>query len=231
MPLRVFCWGSWFYSLSSPSLRCRGTADVARGKRSKRIRLTVVLLSSAAITMMGLAWASVPLYKLFCQVTGYAGTTQIAVHEADEILDRVVKVRFNADVAGDLPWTFQPVQRELSLRVGETRMAYYQAINHSSDPVVGTATFNVTPAKFGPYFSKIDCFCFTEQELAPGETAELPVTFFIDPAIVDDHNLDGVKTVTLSYMFFRKKRELSGLQTENRVASLDPPQRLSLARR
>ncbi len=170
-----------------------------------RIRLTATLLGAAVVAMAGLVWASVPLYQLFCRVTGYAGTTQVAEYEAGEVLDRVVKVRFNADVASELPWTFSPVQREMTVRVGETGMAYYKAVNVSSEPVVGTATYNVTPAKVGPYFSKIECFCFTEQELAPGEEAKFPVTFFVDPEIADDRNLDEVKTVTLSYTFFKKK--------------------------
>lgn len=175
--------------------------------RPGRIRLTVMLLSAVVLAMAGLVWASVPLYQLFCRVTGFAGTTQVAEQEAGEILDRVIKVRFNADVASGLPWTFRPLQREMTVRVGETGMAYYMAVNLSSEPVVGTATYNVTPAKVGPYFSKIECFCFTEQELAPGEQARFPVTFFIDPEIVDNNNLDEVKTVTLSYMFFRKKQK------------------------
>lgn len=201
-----------------------------RQPNAKRIRLTVILLSIAILGMGGLVWASVPLYQMFCRVTGFGGTTQVAEQESSEILDRVVKVRFNADVAAGLPWSFTPVQRELSLRVGETGMAYYKAVNHSSDTIVGTATYNVTPAKVGPYFSKIECFCFTEQELAPGEEAELPVTFFIDPEIVDDDHLDEIKTITLSYMFFKKNQVVSGLQPGNRdetsatvVAHLDAP--------
>jgi cytochrome c oxidase assembly protein subunit 11 len=115
-------------------------------------------------------------------------------------------VRFNADVASGLPWDFRPAQREVALRVGETGMAYYTAENNASEAIIGTASYNVTPLKAGPYFSKIDCFCFTEQELAPGELAELPVTFFVDPEIADDKNLDDVKTITLSYTFFDKNR-------------------------
>lgn len=199
--------------------------------RRGRVRLTVTLLCSAVALMGGLAYASVPLYQLFCQVTGYGGTTQVADQGADEILDRTIKVRFNADTASGLPWEFRPAQREIELRVGETGMAYYTAINHSDRPVVGTASYNVTPLKAGPYFSKIDCFCFTEQKLAPGEKAEMPVTFFVDPEIADDKNMDDITTITLSYTFFEMKQEEADTPAEPekqqsmlRVASLDASQ-------
>jgi len=198
-----------------------------RQPRKNRVRLTVTLLCGAILGMTGLVWASVPLYQLFCQVTGFAGTTRVAEREADEVVDRVVKVRFNADIASDLPWTFRPSQRELKVRLGETGMAYYTAVNTSEQPTVGTATYNVTPAKAGPYFSKIECFCFTEQALAPGEKAEFPVTFYVDPEMVDDRNLDEIKTITLSYMFFEKppaRQQPAGRGSDNAitVAHLDP---------
>lgn len=196
----------------------------------KRIRLTVTLLSIVILAMGGLVWASVPLYEMFCRVTGFGGTTQVAEQEASEILDRVVKVRFNADVASGLPWGFTPAQREVTVRVGETGMAYYKAVNHSPDTIIGTATYNVTPAKAGLYFSKIECFCFIEQTLAPGEEAELAVTFFVDPEIADDENMGEIKTITLSYTFFEKSREISDLGSGNSdetpaivVANLDSP--------
>lgn len=164
---------------------------------------TALVLSGVVAGMVGLSFASVPLYKLFCQVTGYGGTTQRAEHGADRVIERVVTVRFNADTARDMPWIFRPLQRQIDVKVGENHLAYYRAENKSSQTITGTATFNVTPAKAGLYFSKIDCFCFTEQVLKPGESAELPVSFFVDPAISGDRNLDEVKTITLSYTFFR----------------------------
>jgi cytochrome c oxidase assembly protein subunit 11 len=146
---------------------------------------------------------SVPLYQLFCRVTGYGGTTQVATAPSGRILDRKITVRFNADVDRQLPWRFAPEQDRIEVRVGEQALAFYRAESKASEPVVGTATFNVTPAKAGQYFNKIDCFCFTEQKLAPGEVADLPVQFFIDPALARDPNLDDVTTITLSYTFFR----------------------------
>jgi cytochrome c oxidase assembly protein subunit 11 len=174
------------------------------GRVSRNGRVALVL-SGVAAGMAGLSFASVPLYKLFCQVTGYGGTTQRAERDAGRVIDRVITVRFNADTARDLPWAFRPVARQIEVRVGETQLAFYSASNRSSETITGTATFNVTPAKAGLYFDKIDCFCFTEQTLKPGESAELPVSFFIDPAIRDDKNLDEVKTITLSYTFFRAR--------------------------
>ena len=159
-------------------------------------------LSGLVLAMVGVAFAAVPLYRLFCQVTGYGGTTQVAEAAPVEIGERVIKVRFNADVAAGLPWRFRPEQREVSLRVGEPGLAFYAAQNLSDRPVVGTAAFNVTPLKAGPYFSKVQCFCFDEQRLEPGETAQLGVSFFVDPAIAEDINLAEVETITLSYTFF-----------------------------
>ena len=174
--------------------------------RGRNLRLALGL-GGVVFAMVGLAFASVPLYQLFCQVTGYGGTTQVAetapVVPEGQAAARVFKVRFNADVNGDMPWNFRPEQREVTLRVGESGLAFYRAENLSARPVTGTATFNVTPLKAGPYFNKVQCFCFTEQRLAPGEIAQLGVSFFVDPAILEDPNLDEVRTITLSYTFFR----------------------------
>lgn len=152
--------------------------------------------------MVALAYASVPLYDLFCRVTGYAGTTQRADVAPTQILDREMTVRFDANTAAGLDWHFVPDGPPVTLKVGETALAFYRAENRAAVPVTGTATFNVTPQKAGVYFSKIDCFCFTEQTLAPGEAVPMPVSFFIDPAIAEDPDLDDVKTITLSYTFF-----------------------------
>lgn len=184
------------------------TAETVNGTdaaQAKNKRLAIILLS-VAIGMIGLAFASVPLYRIFCQVTGFGGTPKIATNAYDiPILDREMSVDFNADTATALPWRFEPVQRRVTIRVGEEALVYYRAVNNSDAPVTGTAIFNVTPAKAGPYFNKIACFCFTEQTLQPNESVDMPVTFFIDPAIADDPNLKGVEEITLSYTFFKAK--------------------------
>ena len=155
--------------------------------------------------MGSFAYASEPLYRLFCQVTGYGGTTQIAdkTMPAAEAVDRIVAVRFDANVNHKLPWRFEPVQKEMRVRIGEQTLAFYEATNISDKPLVGTATFNVTPYKAATHFSKIDCFCFTEQVLRPGQTVQMPVSFFIDPEIVKDKDADDLATITLSYTFFQ----------------------------
>ena len=164
-------------------------------------RVAVVCLGVVA-AMIGLSYASVPLYELFCRVTGFGGTTQVAESMPEEVGERIVTVRFNADVNPELPWAFQPVERSVRLQVGEPGLAFYRATNRAARTTAGTATFNVTPLKAGQYFNKVECFCFTEQRLAPGESMQMPVSFFVDPAIEEDPNLDDVKTITLSYTFF-----------------------------
>ena len=170
-------------------------------------RRTAFLFAGLAAGMFGLAYASVPLYQLFCQVTGYGGTTQRADAAPDHAIDRWMTVSFNADVAPDLPWSFRPVERSVRVRVGEPMLVHYVAENLGREPVVGTATFNVTPSKVGPYFTKLECFCFTEQVLKPGEKVEMPVTFFLDPDLAKDKHMDSVGAVTLSYSFFRAKSQ------------------------
>jgi len=152
--------------------------------------------------MLAAAFASKPLYDSFCRVTGFGGTIQRADVAASEILDRTITVRFDANVARGVPVEFAAEQISQTLQVGETGLAYYRATNISDSPVAITATFNVTPFKSGPYFRKLECFCFTEQTLAPGETIDMPVVYFVHPAIADDERLDDVSTITLSYTFF-----------------------------
>lgn len=175
---------------------------MARRPRNRNA-ITGVTLACLAVGMIGLAYASVPLYQWFCQVTGYGGTTQTANVSPDKVLDREITVRFNSDVNSKLPWRFQPKQLSMKLKIGEERLAFYSATNQGDESLTGTATFNVTPAKAGAYFNKIDCFCFTEQTLDAGKSANMPVSFFIDPEIANDRNLDDVTTITLSYTFFR----------------------------
>ena len=166
---------------------------------------TLVVLGVFVAGMGGLAYASVPLYEIFCRVTGYGGTTQVAAIESDQVIDRVMKIRFDSNVNPALAWAFDPVLKSMELKVGENALAFYQAENQSDETIVGTATFNVTPDKAGLFFNKVDCFCFTEQVLKPGQKVDMPVTFFIDPSIVEDPNLDDVTTITLSYTFFRSQ--------------------------
>lgn len=175
----------------------------------RRNRITAAVSASVIVGMVGLSFAAVPLYDWFCRVTGFGGTTQVAegALEADQ---RTVTVRFNADRAPDLPWAFQPVQREMTVNVGEQNLAFYRAVNRADHPIVGSATFNVTPHKAGLYFSKIHCFCFEEQLLAPGEEIDMPVSFFVDPEIFDDPATTDVTAITLSYTFFKREDVADG---------------------
>jgi cytochrome c oxidase assembly protein subunit 11 len=171
---------------------------------SRRRNAAVVLLSLGVVAgMVGLAYASVPLYRLFCQVTGFGGATQRAEQAPDAVPGTAITVRLDANVNGALAWRFTPEQPRVTLALGESATMFYRAQNLSDRPLVGTATFNVTPFAAGPYFNKLQCFCFQEQALAPGESAELPVSFFIDPAIRDDPETKDIRTITLSYTFFR----------------------------
>ncbi len=198
--------------------------------RTGRNRGVVVLCSAVVAAMVGLSFAAVPLYRLFCQVTGYGGTTQVSEAPPAEVGERIVKVRFNADVDARLPWNFVPAQVEVALRVGEVGMAFYRARNLTGQPVTGTAVFNVTPLKAGQYFNKVQCFCFDEQRLQPGQSVDMPVTFFVDPAINDDPNLDDVRTITLSYTFFRAEEEEAdeGEEVSSNSDRLTAAQRASL---
>jgi cytochrome c oxidase assembly protein subunit 11 len=169
--------------------------------RNKNARIAM-MAGGFAVVMVGAAFAAVPLYNLFCQVTGYGGTTQVATGEAGVILDREVTILFDANTHQNLPWSFEPVQRSITVRVGESSLAFYRATNTSNRPVTGMATYNVTPYKAAPYFSKLECFCFTEQTLQPGESVEMPVLFFVDPLIEENRRADDISTITLSYSFF-----------------------------
>jgi cytochrome c oxidase assembly protein subunit 11 len=174
-------------------------------ERPNRHRRTVIGLLGVVVVMLALTAASVPLYRLFCQATGYGGTTQVATVAPDATGLPDIAVRFNADVSPELPWSFYPEIREIKLPIGETKTVLYRAINRSSATVTGTATFNVTPDAAGQFFDKLQCFCFTEQTLKPGEAVEMAVRFFVDPKILDDADGRDISTITLSYTFFRAK--------------------------
>lgn len=176
---------------------------------NKRVALA---MAGVVVVMVGLSFAAVPLYRIFCQATGYGGTTQRAASAPAQIGERVITVRLNADVATrDLSWDFRPAEPEVKVHVGEDRLVFFKAHNTGSEPSVGVATFNVTPFKAGPYFQKIACFCFSEQALEPNESVDMGVSFFVDPAISKDPNLNDVTTITLSYTFFRAKDEKARL--------------------
>jgi len=162
----------------------------------------VAMCCSFVIGMGAMAYAAVPLYEMFCKATGYGGTTQRVEQASDVILDQTIKVRFDANTGPGLPWTFEPVQREVELKIGETVQILYKARNNSSKATTGQATFNVTPEQTGAYFNKVQCFCFTETTLQPGEEMEMPVVFFVDPEIVKAVETKGIHTITLSYTFY-----------------------------
>jgi cytochrome c oxidase assembly protein subunit 11 len=162
---------------------------------------TVVKLVGVVVLMGGLAWASVPFYDWFCRVTGFGGVTGVAEDAPDTVLDETITVRFDASKARGMPWEFTPVERQMELRIGETGLAFYEAYNPTDVPVAGSASYNVYPYEAGAFFSKIQCFCFEEQVLAPGERVQMPVTFFVDPEMVTDRDAKYVHTITLSYTF------------------------------
>ena len=169
----------------------------------KRMRRTALVAGAVVLGMTGMAFAAVPLYDAFCKVTGYGGTTQQAQAASSQILDQRIEVRFDANHAPDLPIEFAPKQTSERLRIGETGLAFYRVRNTSDEPVVARATYNVTPHVAGQYFAKLECFCFTDRVIAPGQEADLPVVFFVDPEIVQNPDTRDIDTITLSYTFFR----------------------------
>lgn len=162
---------------------------------------TALQLVGVAVTMASLSFAAVPFYDWFCRVTGYGGTTATANSAPGQVLDRTMSVRFDGSLEAGMPWQFKPMQREMTVRIGEVGLAFYEAYNPTSKPVAGTASYNVTPDSAGGHFTKIDCFCFQMQVLQPGERVQMPVTFFIDPAIVTDRDAKYLRQITLSYTF------------------------------
>ncbi len=179
-----------------------GNAANASGSLQAKHRKVAVYAGAFALFMLGMAYAAVPLYQIFCQVTGFAGTPQRVTEKSDRILEQTVVVRFDSNVARGLPWAFEPVQRTMKVRIGENNLAFYRATNTSDKPVTGTASFNVAPDAAGQHFAKIACFCFTEQTLQPGESVEMPVSFYIDAGFVEDAAARGISQITLSYTFF-----------------------------
>lgn len=178
---------------------------------------TALWLVAVIVTMGSLAWAAVPFYSWFCRVTGYGGTTNVAKAAPTDILDQTITVRFDANTDRGMPWEFKPVQREMTLRIGETGMAFFEAYNPTDHVIGGSASYNVAPDQAGYYFNKIQCFCFTEQKLEPGESMEMPVSFFVDTAFATDRNVNVFTDLTLSYTFYPAKDARTG------VAAGKPP--------
>ena len=164
---------------------------------------TVLQTVSVVLLMGGLAWASVPFYDWFCRVTGFGGVPGQVAQGSERVLDETIKVRFDGSLNSGMPWEFKPVVREMEVRIGETGLAFYEAYNPTDRPVAGQASYNVTPYAAGAFFEKIDCFCFTEQVLAPGERVMMPVSFYVDPEIVEDRDGKFVHSITLSYTFYQ----------------------------
>jgi len=181
---------------------------------SRKNAQTGLLAIMGALAMLGLGYAAVPLYDLFCRVTGFGGTTQVATEtEANAAASigttREISIRFDASLARDMPWTFEPTQSTDTVRIGQRDIATYVARNDTGKPITGTATFNVEPWQAGAYFNKIQCFCFTEQTLQPGEEVTMPVLYYVDPAILEDDVIADIEQITLSYTFHRAKEPVA----------------------
>lgn len=180
--------------------------------------MVALALAGLVAAMTGLSFAAVPLYRMFCQVTGYGGVPMRAEAAPERGLDRAIKVRFDANVDRTLPWSFAPVERLIEVKIGETTLAFFKAANTSNAPVTGTAVFNVVPERAARYFNKIECFCFKEQTLAAGASIEMPVSFFIDPKLVDDEDTKNISEITLSYTFYRTGED-AGLAASGKSGS------------
>ena len=177
----------------------RNAGTAGRDKKG----LVALMLAGLVAGMVGLSFAAVPLYRMFCQATGYGGVPQVADVAPDKVLDRKIKVRFDTNVDRELPWQFSAEQRSVDVRIGESTLVFFRAHNNTDKSVSGTAGFNVSPEIAGRYFTKIECFCFKQQTLAAGQSVEMPVTFFIDPEFAEDESTKNIEEITLSYTFYR----------------------------
>ena len=175
-----------------------------RSTRTLRRDMTVATICGAVVALMiGAAYASVPFYNWFCRTTGYAGTTQVSEKAPDHVLGRTLTIRFDSNVAPGLPWKFEPEENEINVRIGEVTTAHYKVTNMAAREITAQAGYNVSPPQIGGYFNKINCFCFTQQTIKPGETREMTVVFYVDPSIAEDSDQDNLNTITLSYTFYR----------------------------
>jgi len=179
--------------------------------RSKRtLRRDMIVAAACGVfvaAMVGASFAAVPFYNWFCRTTGFGGTTQVAEKAPDHILGRTLTIRFDSNVASGLPWKFEPEQNEIDVRIGEVATVHYKVVNLAAREITAQASYNVSPPTVGGYFTKINCFCFTEQTMQPSETREMTVVFYVDPSIVKDHDQDGLNTITLSYTFYRLREQ------------------------
>jgi cytochrome c oxidase assembly protein subunit 11 len=180
--------------------------------RNRRVALAA---ATVACAMVGLAYASVPLYKLFCEATGFGGTTQVATAAPGDVANQTITIRFDSNISSSLPWNFHAKQTLQTIRIGEVAMAAFSAQNFAATESTGSATFNVTPVAAGAFFNKIECFCFTVQTLKPGETVEMPVQYFIDPAILQDADAKNIHEITLSYTFYPATKTAAAEKTTN----------------
>ena len=185
-------------------MNTRRTDRVAAGNRNARTAWT---MAAVVAGMLALAYAASPLYDMFCKATGFGGTPLVAKSVDRPVLARTVAVRFDSNVDPNLAWRFEPVQREVMVQLGEEKLVYYRATNVSQRPIVGTAAYNVTPERTGGWFNKVQCFCFTEQLLQPGQSVDMPVVFFVDAEMAKDRRYDDIRTITLSYTFYEAKTE------------------------
>lgn len=204
---------------------------IADPRKNRRVGL---LAAAGAVAMLGLGYASVPLYRLFCQVTGYGGTTQradSATAAGVKVAGKVITVRFDANVAKTLPWEFKPEQIKQDLRLGERKIATYRARNLSGRPITGTAMFNVSPEQAGKYFNKIQCFCFTEQTLKAGQDVRMPVIYYVDPAILDDPAASNIEEITLSYTFTETAESVAAATQKPIAQPMEKPLDRAQARR
>lgn len=185
---------------------------------------TALKLVGVVVTMGALSYAAVPFYDWFCRVTGYGGTVSVAAQAPDTVLDRTVKIRFDASLEAGMPWQFKPLQREMDIRIGENGLAFYEAYNPTDRVIAGTASYNVAPDVAGYYFTKIHCFCFEQQVLQPGERVSMPVSFYVDPSIMDDIDGREVEAITLSYTFHVTElpQEQAALAEQGGAASAAP---------
>ena len=179
----------------------------------RKINKTVLSLSAIVLVMVSASFAAVPMYDWFCRVTGYGGTPLLSKNVSEVVLNQKLKVRFDASLDNTLNWEFKPLQHQIDVNIGETALVYYEAYNPSNTPIAGTASFNVVPFSVGSYFTKIDCFCFQEQTLKPGERVLMPVTFYIDPEITNDKEAKLVNSITLSYTFYKIDEDLETVST------------------
>ena len=200
------------FSSSTRTSLSQHLESARRADQRDRNKNSMLYLLSTVIGVVGLSYAAVPMYKLFCQATGFGGETQRSSVEKFQKMTpstsgRLLRITFNADTSDAMPWSFKPCQRVVEVHPGETALAFFKAKNKTDRPVTGVATYNVTPMRAGVYFNKIQCFCFEEQRLKPNEEVDMPVFFYVDPEMEDDPHMDGVKTLTLSYTFFPSKHD------------------------